>query len=154
VYFENGIGSSALQAVQAIQAGVVLLRRRPDEQPMRFKIFSTVAVFVLSWAGMVHGQDDSKSIDSSGFIYGQINFVAAFLGECADHDKKNAATHMNLFDQYFQENNELADRITTIMRTEQIRSGQPIEALGKMLFDARRMAAETAFVSNSNADHR
>jgi hypothetical protein len=115
-----------------------------DEQPMRLKIFHLVAVFVVSWSSMVHGQDLSKPMDSAGFIYGQINFVAAFLGECADYDKKNAATYTRLFGQYSRENKELADRITTIMRTEQIRSGQSIETLEKMLFDSRRMAAETA----------
>ena len=111
---------------------------------MRLKIFNLVAVVVTSWAGMVHGEDYSKPFDSAGFIYGQINFVAAFLGECANYDKKNSATYVSLFDQYSQENKELADRITTIMRTEQIRSGQSIETLGKVLFDARRLAAETA----------
>jgi len=111
---------------------------------MRLKIFNLVAVFVMSWAGMVHGQDHSKPIDSASFIYGQINFVAAFLGECADDDKNNAAIYIKLFDQYSRENKELADRIATIMRTEQIRSGQSVEALEKMLFDARRVAGETA----------
>jgi hypothetical protein len=108
--------------------------------------FKTVVLAVLcvgSAASPIRAVDYIKQpMDSAAFVYGSLLSVTSFLAECADYDKQNADSYNKLMLQYIQENSGLSDRLMTIMRTEAIRTGYPLETLNKMLFDARNMAAE------------
>jgi hypothetical protein len=109
---------------------------------MRPRALILIAAFTVSFATSVHCVEYSKSMNSAAFIYGNANGVTAFLFECADYDKQNAAAYMDVFEQYVRETKSLMDRVVMIMQTEQSRSGQPVENLSKALAQSKNIAAE------------
>jgi hypothetical protein len=101
-----------------------------------------VAALCTGVVSAVRAQDYSKPLDNAAFVYGTLLSVTTLLAECADYDKQNADRYNNLMLQYIQENNDISNRLVTIMRTETIRSGYSLESLNKTIFDAKNLAAQ------------
>src|SRR4051812_9600731 len=108
---------------------------------MFWKAVVVVSGLTVSLACSALCAEYSKAMNSAARIYWEANGGTAFLFECADYDKQNAANYMSVFEQYIAETKALMDRVTTIMKMEQSRSGRPPEELSKALYQTKTMAA-------------